>query len=285
MFEDFFTSYIDAKIIKRPEHRRICLLRDDNGNISSDYGFNYETLSFILSTGNYSKYIKNGDFIEVTTSDGYIHQLFANIDTYYGCGDKNKKIGHHIDFISRNLIPGSKGWQMRIFSDSTNNGNENEKSPILSSCTKYGNESGIIDKLEDYYKRLPKLLKNHIVNKYHRVPYRYSSKGMIEYDNGYGWKDMGRLWIPYEKEVFGINKHAENKYEDIMKQYHSFKYVTLFGIKYDYKWSTTRPVYWWTSSAEKGLAGNFCYVSDKGLSRCCYASYSNNGIPLCFRFM
>ena len=39
-----------------------CILKDDKGEVTSDYGFTYDNLSDILASGNYSKYIKDGDW-------------------------------------------------------------------------------------------------------------------------------------------------------------------------------------------------------------------------------
>lgn len=267
-------------VLKRTTNDSICLLRDDNGKITSDYGLTYEKLSKLLLSGHYEDSIKDNDYIEVICKDGYTHYLYANIDTYYKCGDSKYRIGHHIDFISKDLIPGSKGWQMRI--TNTNNGCEHEKSPFLSSSSKYGN-TGIIDKLNSYYETLPSELKKYIVDKYLCIPYRYNSSGDVM-DNGSRWKPVGKLWLPYEREIFGDNKHANEKYESAMKQYSSFKNIKDFKIKYDYANSTSVPVDWWTASTEKELSEMFCCVTDKGSSKYIYASYSNNGIPLCFRF-
>ena len=112
-----------------------------------------------------------------------------------------------------------------------------------------------------------------------------TDKKILTEDNGSRWKSMGKLWIPYEKEVFGINKYSDSKYEYEMKQYHSFKEIKDFKIKCDYKWNTKKSSYWWTASAEKGLDEVFCIVSEKGNIHHTYASYSNIGVPLCFRFI
>ena len=97
-----------AGVIKREDPtQNICLLSDDKGVVTSDYGYDYDKLAGILYTGEYSDYIKDGDYITLTTNDGATYKMYANIDTYYGEGETGKEIGHHIDFISDNLIYGS----------------------------------------------------------------------------------------------------------------------------------------------------------------------------------
>ena len=142
-----------------------------------------------------------------------------------------------------------------------------------------------MDKLDNYYSYLPNGLKNHIVDKCNFIPYRYTGEKGLFHDNGVKWRNLGKLWIPYEREVFGINKYSSGIYEFRMEQYQSFRNNRDFKIKYDYKWKTDTPINWWTASAEKGVTDTFCAVLYNGKSRCYHASYSNNGCVLCFRFV
>lgn len=296
----------------------ICLLKDDNGNITSDYGFTYNKLSDLLASGKYYGYIKDGDWIEITTSDLHTYRLYANIDPYYHCGPNgNYLIGNHIDFISDNLIVGSRYWtsgmncnindellnhlieeNIDFLSDNLinssqclttltgdmvrcNSGNELVKSPFLSSI--------VNSKLERYFTTLPKGLRDHIVPKYNIVPYRFTSNycGNLCNDTGLGWEDMGNLWIPYEKEIFGENIYSSRKYEKHMKQYHIFKDINDFSIKCEYSWSDIIPIPWLTASACMNNSKDFCCVGTLGDSYNIKKSYSRAGIgvPLCFRFI
>ena len=251
------------KEIKLRENKttNICLLTDDRNNVSSEYGFTYDNLSKILQSGNYSDYSKDGDWIELTTNDGATYKMYANIDTYYGEGeDEAHKIGHHIDFISDNLIYGStsmtngsniysstniNSWRMNY--DVTyskygyNNGVSTETSPFLANSTKYrGIEGGIIDKLNDYYiNNIPDGLKHYIIKKYHKVPTRYHDSYLLSDDNGSKWDEMPYLWIPYEKEVHGSRQYATDASESHMKQCHSFANISNFKVKEDKKDTTS----------------------------------------------
>ena len=280
-----------------------CILRDDKGKVTSEYGFTYDNLSEILVSGNYSKYINDGDWIELTTLDGATYKMYANIDTYYGTGETGKEIGHHIDFISDNLIYGStsrtngsnnysstniKSWRMNndtIYNyDGNNNGVSTETSPFLANSTTHrGLQGGIIDKLNDYYvNNIPDGLKNYIVKKYHKVPTRYSSSSLTN-DNGSKWAEMPCLWIPYEKEVHGSNSYATSTYESHMKQYHSFANISNFKVKADKK-DTSSSWYWWTASAYSGYTYLFCCVGSDGSAIGGTADCWGIGVPLCFRF-
>ena len=281
-----------------------CILKDNKGEVTSEYGFTYDNLSEILQSGNYSKYIKDGDWIELTTLDSATYNMYANIDTYYGTGEEGKEIGHHIDFISDNLIYGStsitngniiynspdiNSWRMNCDTTYTHYGSNNgvilESSPFLANTIDYRYESGgIIDKLDNYYvNNIPKTLKNHIVKKYHKVPVRCSSTGPLTYDNGSKWAELPYLWIPYEKEVHGTNKYATPTYETHMKQYHSFANINNFKVKTDKK-DNTSSWHWWTASAQSNSYDRFCTVSSGG-SAIGYGAFDCSiGAPLCFRF-
>ena len=287
-----------------------CILKDNKGEVTSEYGFTYDKLSKILQSGNYSKYIKDGDWIELTTLDGATYKMYANIDTYYGEGeDEAHKIGHHIDFISDDLIYGSTSitdrtddcdnsvhspWRMNNVINYSqygiNNGVSTETSPFLANSTKHrGIEGGIIDKLNDYYiNNIPKTLKNHIVKKYHKVPTRYRDRAVLTYDNGSKWAEMPYLWLPYEREIHGTNiyataKYDESSYESHMKQYHSFASINNFKAKVDKK-NTTLWHFWWTASTYYGHIAYFCSVDSDGSPVYSGARDWKRGCPICFRF-
>ena len=294
--------------VTKPGTSVVCLLKDDNGVVTSDYGFTYENLSGILNSGNYTGYIKDGDWIELNTSDGGSYKMYANVDTYYGEGESGKEIGHHIDFISEELIYGStsrtngsnnysatdiNSWRMNYDttweSSGNNNGVSTETSPFLANSTAHrGAQGGIIDKLDSYYSTyIPEGLKSHIVKKYHKVPTRYQNGSKLTDDNGSKWAEMPYLWIPYYKEVLGDTSNSYYKptatYESHMKQYHSFK-TASFRQKIDKKDTKNSAWSWWTASANSGDTSSFCDVDSDGGGGGTYPYIWNRGCPLCFRF-
>ena len=295
----------DEPIIRSDSEANICLLTDDNGVITSDYNYTYEFLADVLDSGNYSDYIKDGDYIKLKTKNGDDFIMYANIDTYYGEGEEGKEIGHHIDFISKDLIPGCVGnggsqnysstninsWRMnhdRTYNDDgSNNGTATEASPFLANSTEHRGVSsgGIIDTLNIYYNNLPDTLKSYVVKKYHKVPTRYTSGSKLTSDNGSKWAEMPYLWIPYEKEIFGTNTNATATYESHMVQYHSFSSISNFGIKYDTKYNTAKPIWWWTASAYGSSYSAFIDVTHAGGVGADLAMQYYIGVPLCFRFM
>ena len=83
-----------------------CILVDNRGVVTSDYGYTYDSLSQLLASGDFEKIISNGDYMLLTLDDGSTFKLRFNIDTYYRYGDE-APIPHHIDLISDELIPDS----------------------------------------------------------------------------------------------------------------------------------------------------------------------------------
>ena len=273
--------------LRKDETDNICLLSDTNGSITSDYNYDYDFISNMLKLGKHSEYVKDGDWIELTTNDGYTHKLYTNVDTYYGQGDGTNMIGHHIDFISRNLIPGSNSWFMRT--DVTNNGVATEQSPFLSSSKTYRTDGELIDKLNEYYNNnIPSSIKGYIMKKYHNIPYRYSSSSSkLTADNGNAWRYLPYLWLPYEREIYGRNNLSTFIYEQQMKQYHSFSSIENFITKYDITHSTTSNIHWWTASAGS-YDSAFCVAwSAYNTSNQAYSNRNYSqipvGSPLCFR--
>ena len=289
----------DTRLVRQDSTANICLLKDNNGTVTSDYNYDYEFISRVLSGGNYGDYIKDGDWIELTTADGYTHKLYANIDSYYGTGTEGKIISHHIDFISKDLIPNSVGWlynsDTSVFWAGNNNGVSKCRSPFLSNGTKYRSTGVIVDKLNAYFKNIPNSLKPYINRKYHNIPLRYSDSGAIKSDNDSIWGYMTYLWLPYATEVYGRNAGATPTYESYMKMYPVFNSVENFRIKYDTKKNASSSSYWWTASAGDGEVHTIIGVQPNGYevpvggknSAGNYSNGTNNsglGAPLCFRF-
>ena len=268
-------------VLKRSGTENICLLTDNRGVVTSDYGFTYEKLSAILATGNYSDYIKTGDYIILTTTDDGVYTLYAEVDTYYGKGDSKKTIEHHIDFIASELIKGSTGWVFTYRNN--NNGSSVEQSPFLAQTIEYLSYA-IVDRLNSYLvDYFPNELKSHIVKKYHNVPERYDSSSVKTYEGTCTWKQMTYLWLPYEKEIFGTNTHAYTSRESHMIQYKIFT-TSSNRVKRDSSTSSVA-IPWWTASARVDDGTNIIVVTNNGSSSYAEPYTETQGVPLCFRFV
>ena len=248
-----------------------CILTDSKNIITSDYGLTYTDLSNMLTNGDWRKYIKNGDYIRLTTLNGETFNMIFNIDTYKNYGDAS--VGSHIDLISEHLIPSSDGWKMRT--DNTNNGTEYIANPFLAS----GN---MIDKLSTYFEEnIPSELKNHIVTKRLLVPKRYTAEGTIADDNGWYWTYLDKMWLPFEQEVTGRKVWGSIESQGGLRWYPCFHDGTQLVKKLG---ETGVRTAWWTASAISSDSTAFVYVSNYGPINAEVASHARFAVPLCMRF-
>lgn len=248
-----------------------CILSDVNGVITSDYGYTYNSLSELLQSGNFEKIISNGDYILLTLADGTSFKLRFNIDTYHRYGDEGP-IPHHIDLISDELIPDSRGWIYN--SDHTNNGVSSDKAAYL--------HSEIKDNLYEFYNtKLHKGLRDHIINKRCYIPTRFDEAETLTEDNAGQFVDLGYLWIPFESEVWGSTRKASPKYEGGLRQYYTFREEPESIVKT----IGTERVGYWLASAYDGTYDQMCVVNEYGVSIAAAVNNILYGVPLCFRFV
>ena len=262
----------------QPSNDSILILEDNNGCVTSDWlptppddKTYYDVLSAILHMESHHrrKFIRDLDYIRVTDSDGETFDLVANIDTYTGFPDgEGGVIGHHIDFISKNLY--QDRCPMRPWD--SNRGSRALHNPFMSSGT-------MTQFLTTKSSRLPFTIKDHIINKRVKVPIRY--KG--EEDTGAIWVDLGSnsggLWLPFYREIWG-GDYGDYETASNLVQYPSLN-GTADGQRLKYRNGFADG--WWTASAFDGDSCYFVGVYTGGN----YARYyptTAYGIPLCFRF-
>lgn len=226
-----------------------------------------------IDAGNFAG-IHIGDWKTVTINDEEVVMEVAGIDTYYKCGDK--EIKHHVDFISRDCLK-----TPQKFNDTeTNNANGTTKSPFVDSAlSKFLNtdSTGLIEKL-------PEELKTIIITKRALVETR-SGTGTTTASTSWGWQDMGKLWVPTEREVFGDAIWGEESWSGgggCNIQYPIFDGHVNHRIKHQGKGSTTA-VDWWTASAVRSNAKNICTVDKQGSATSAAANSATVYVPICFR--
>ena len=217
-----------------------------------------------------------GDFKTITLTTGEVVIMeAAGIDQYYNCGDP--AIGHHVDFISRDCLAGSR----RMNAANNNNGTAAEKNPWLASEL----YQVLNDETTGIFAKLPSDLKPYIITKRAVLEERYSTAGAVAADIGWSWKNMGKLWLPTEVEVFGHHAWSEPGYctggGGCNLQYPIFMGGAKHIIKGDGNGGSR--CFWWEASADRTTATNFCIVSNVGVAS--DSSASNTGLcaPLCFR--
>lgn len=140
-------------------------------------------------------------------------------------------------------------------------------------------------KLVDYrndgiWSKLPDELKAVIVTKRALLPKRCSTSGVLSSTNGWGWEDMGKLWIPSEVEVYGYSVWANDACDK-----GGFVQYPIFNCMRRVKGLGDGGgcAHWWLISAHAGYSSYFCYVSSNGHADNTIASHTRMGLPVCFR--
>ena len=218
-----------------------------------------------------------GDYKTITLTTGEVVIMeVAGIDHYYKCGYPTM-IGHHVDFISRDCLAGTK-----VFNDTaTNNGTAAEPNPWRASKLFHT----LNDETVGVYAALPADLKPCIVEKIALLEHRFSAAGALESDTGWDWNTMGKLWVPTEVEVFGNTFWSDGDAGWTGGGGCNLQYPIFYGgAKHIIKGAGNGGgrCYWWEASARRQSATHVCGV-DAGNAGGHVATNGGIYAPLCFR--
>ena len=229
-----------------------------------------------IMAGNFTG-IHIGDYKPITLTTGEVVIMeVAGIDQYYLCGDA--QIGHHIDFISRDCLAGTK-----VFNDTnTNNGTAAEPNPWRASKlfqTLNNDTTGVVA-------ILPADLKPCIIEKRALLETRFSEAGALDSSAGWAWNNMGKLWLPTEVEVFGNTFWSDGDAGWTGGGGCNLQYPIFYGgAKHIIKGAGNGGgrCSWWEASARRQSATIVCGVSHHGDAIGSVATYGGSYAPLCFR--
>lgn len=301
-------EYLTENEIQRQIFNRIYDGRDLTkifANEIAKYSDEWAWIKARISAANYEG-LYVGDYIPVTMNAGTVggasiaQQIFqcqiAGIDTYTGCGDT--EIGHHIDFISREVIDSTVTWNP----ENNNNGTSVQANPWLASQA-YAYLNGVNNYTTSAYNNvayggdysaggilqlLPTKLTNLIVTKRNLLDSRYNSTKLLTYSTTWVWGDMGKLWLPNEIEVYGTQIRSNlgyaqgywNPEANIAVAYPIYLGSGRNRIK---RVSSGGRSNWWLSSAGSYNSADVCLVDSYGSANGIYATYAGVRCPLCFR--
>lgn len=199
-----------------------------------------------------------GDYKTITLStDEVVVCEVAGIDTYYNYGAT--KVGHHIDFISRNCLKTA----YRYNSTATNSGG-------------FVGSELFVTLNDTIFNTLPIELQQFIVEKVGYVETKTTADA-----SNWSSKSVGKLWLPSECEVWGRRIRSEPIYgEGFPVQYPIFVGSTRNISKKSENNSTY--VSWWLLTSIAGSATSFGFVHSIAIHSSATAT-SSNRIPICFR--
>lgn len=237
----------------------------------------WASLQARTQAGNF-KGIRIGDFKTITLTTGEVVIMeVAGIDQYYRCGWPTE-IGHHIDFISRDCLAGTK-----VFNDTnTNNGTAAEPNPWRASKL----FQTLNDETSGVFATLPGDLKACIIDKRALLELRYSAAGALESSTGWAWNYMGKLWVPTEVEVFGNTFWSDGDAGWTGGGGCNLQYPIFYGgAKHIIKGAGNGGgrCTWWEATARRQSSTYVCCVDGNGDAGHDWATNGHLNAPLCFR--
>ena len=236
------------------------------------------------------------DYISFTCKDNSnndvtIKSVIAGINHDLGYND-TEITAWHIDFISEDVWPENHVWNKANY----NNGIAAEPAPWCASDLKafLNSASGNVPNAATadpatvavnysstgVYDKLPAALKAVIVERRTLEPTRYSAGNLLTDDASWAWKDIGKLWIPNETEVYAqIAWGTRNGYS--IGTTHQYPIFTDGKMRIKRK-SGSR-AHWWLRSAFSGNSTYAAYVNNAGHAALLNASLAGIAVPVCFR--
>lgn len=232
--------------------------------------FTWAQLQAKARSGDFSN-LRVGDYKTITVGGNTVKMQIAGMDTYFRTTDASGQgLGHHIDFISKDCLPGTQKYN----STNNNNGTADEPNPFLAS------------ELHEYlegtvYPSLPSDVQAVITNKRFLCESRYSAEGALTESTAWSWKDLGKLWLPSEYEVFGSCIWSDKTWGSGQAvQYPIFANSWKNRIKGNGNGGSR--THWWLLSAVSGYSTRFCVVYYGGGAGL-YPASDSYCVPLCFR--
>ena len=295
-----WTSYDSLlQITTRPE-TNIEIITDKYGVQQSSYlpdppdGHTYyDVLSHILHSNTFrNTWIHTGDYIatnlywntpstaeyynsyhyESTSYTPYTQtlKLIANVDTYFGFGNEDHIVGHHIDFISDRYVTSFMPRDELNSSgngcpgvNTTNGARNGIAQPFLAST--YGLER--LKNFMDTYASLSNQLIEHMIPKYINAPIRgYSSTANTGSTYCYfGTTQSGMLWLPLAYEIGGAGAIYENANSGLQK--YSYFTQNLRKMTYLPYPSSFGATYGALATAQQGSSRGWAYINSDGTIR------------------
>ena len=241
-----------------------------------------------------------GDYIDIALSAGTVgtynitaktlRARIIGIDTYWGYG--NSEVPHHIDFKTDQTVGTNMVWNPT----NNNNGTADQQNPWLASAI-YAYLNGVNNYSTNAFNSvahgadasgggilqlLPTKLTNQIIEKLMYLPRRYSASGLLTASNEGDWKNMGKLWLPFETEVYGhpvnsVSKDANGYDRDNMGS--AVQYPLFAGTAGNRNYKICNRA----ASVASGVSTLACFVGGSGLAGSLFTTGTWVSAPVCFR--
>ncbi|MDD2952501.1 MAG: DUF6273 domain-containing protein [Parabacteroides sp.] len=211
--------------------------------------------------------LRVGDYIPITMNGYTVKPQIAGIEPYLNATDV--PLAGHIDFISKDL------WNtlVQYNTSNVNQGNATDPSPYMVSNV----HSYLVNTLASY---LPAELSSKILNKRSLMETRYTDGSTLTSSTSWAWKDLGKLWLPHETEVYGYRQWSGQYGCGNPVQYDIFRggrnIVKGLG-------NGGSRANWWLCDVMDASSTGACFVNYHGYANLTYASTAGVGVLVCFR--
>ena len=239
-----------------------------------------------------------GDHIPFTADGNTYRAEIAGINTYKNYGDGVNMVGNHIDFITRDCHPTAFVWNRVNF----NNGTTVSTTPWLASDLYARLNSLQMDvpnaatadpalvnadyRTTGIFNTLPAALQNVIVEKRALMPRRFTAGSLLIDDNSWDWRNIGRLWLPSEIEVYGCRQWGSNLSPNQGFSSGGFQQYPIFANnmrRVKHAGESGGRTSWWLCIPRGGNSTGVCNVGSSGHANHHWASDTLLRVPLCFR--
>lgn len=233
------------------------------------------------------------DYFEVEAGGNLLQMQLWDLNHDLGFTD-TEITAFHADFGSKDLWPELHVWNKVNY----NNGLSTEADPWLCSDLKAWLNSEEADVPNEakaspqtthvnytttgVYDKLPTALKNAIIERRSLEPSRFNASDLLTDDTTWAWKNIGKLWVPNETEVYsqvvwgtrnGYSVGETHQFPIFMDGKMRIKHFGTGGSRYR----------WWLRSARSGNSTYAAYVANYGDASGRTTSYIGIGAPVCFR--
>lgn len=233
------------------------------------------------------------DCFEATVAGNLLRMRILDINHDLHFGDE-EIAGWHIDFGSEDLWPEAHAWNKVTH----NNGISTEGSPWLASdlyawlnsksmnvpnaATANPATIAVDYSTTGVYDKLPESLKGVIVERRSREPVRYNSGSLLKDDNNWIWKNIGKLWVPDETEVYGQVAWGTHSGYSIGTA-HQFPIFMDGKMRIKHLGSGGSRCTWWLRHSSSGYTENVTCVLNDGSASSGSTITATVGAPVCFR--
>lgn len=230
------------------------------------------------------------DYFEMEVGENLLQMQIADINHDLNFADQ-EITKYHIDFISKDLWPEAHQWNKVNY----NNGLSAEPDPWLVSDLKawLNSETANVPAANlgttpvnysttGVYDKLPTTLQNVIIERRSFEPSRFNAGALLTDDTIWAWKNIGKLWVPNETEVYGqIVWGTRNGYS--VGETHQFPIFTDGKMRMKHLGAGGSRNGWWLRSAHSGNAYFVGLVYNNGGAASNNASLTGIAAPVCFR--